>query len=52
MTVRMSTTMEWPNASEAGLTVFGTDVPLLLIAIMTFVLMGSSGTMAMAVKFG
>ena len=53
MTARMSTTMEWPNASEVfGLTVFGTDVPLLLIAIMTFVLISSSGTMAMAVKFG
>ena len=53
MTAWMSTTMEWPNASEVfGLTVFGTDVPLLLIAIMTFVLISSSGTMAMAVKFG
>ncbi|EHP38303.1 cytochrome-C oxidase subunit III oxidoreductase [Cupriavidus basilensis OR16] len=29
----------------------GTEVPLLLIAIMTFVLISSSGTMAMAVNF-
>ena len=53
MTVRMSTTVEWPNASEVfSLTMFGNDVPLLLIAIMTFILITSSGTMAMAVKFG
>lgn len=31
---------------------FGVEVPLLLIAIMTFVLITSSGTMAIAVKFG
>ena len=53
MTARVSTTVEWPNASEVfGLHVFGTEVPLLLIAIMTFVLITSSGTMAIAVKFG
>ncbi len=53
MTVRMSTTVEWPNPSEVfALQVFGVDVPLLLIAIMTFILITSSGTMAMAVKFG
>ena len=53
MTVRMSTTVPWPNASEVfSLTMFGQTVPLLLIAIMTFVLISSSGTMAMAVKFG
>ena len=53
MTVRMSTTDPWPNASEVfGLEAFGVNVPLLLIAIMTFVLITSSGTMAMAVKFG
>jgi cytochrome c oxidase subunit 3 len=53
MTARASTTVEWPNASEVfGLHVFGTEVPLLLIAIMTFVLITSSGTMAIAVKFG
>jgi cytochrome c oxidase subunit 3 len=53
MSVRMSTTVEWPNPSEVfALRVFGTDVPLLLIAIMTFILISSSGTMAMAVKFG
>ena len=53
MTVRMSTTVEWPIPSEVfALEMFGTDVPLLLIAIMTFILITSSGTMAMAVKFG
>ena len=53
MTARASTTAEWPNASEVfGLSVFGTSVPLLLIAIMTFVLISSSGTMAIAVKYG
>ncbi|HYD76209.1 heme-copper oxidase subunit III family protein [Ramlibacter sp.] len=53
MTVRMSTTVPWPSPSEVfGLTVFGTSVPLLLIAIMTFVLISSSGTMALAVNYG
>jgi len=43
----------WPNPSEVfGLELFGKSIPLLLIAIMTFVLISSSGTMAMAVKFG
>ncbi|MBQ0921735.1 heme-copper oxidase subunit III family protein [Hydrogenophaga aromaticivorans] len=51
MTVRMSTTVPWPNPSEVfALHVGGADVPLLLIAIMTFVLITSSGTMAMAVN--
>jgi len=53
MNVRMSTTEAWPNASEVfALTVAGRHVPLLLIAIMTMVLITSSGTMAMAVNFG
>ena len=53
MTVRMSTTDPWPNPSEVfGLTMFGQSVPLLLIAIMTFVLITSSGTMALAVNMG
>jgi len=53
MTVRSSTTVPWPNPSEVfGLQVFGQSVPLLLIAIMTFVLISSSGTMALAVNFG
>jgi cytochrome c oxidase subunit 3 len=51
MTVRMSTTVPWPNPSEVfALHVGATNVPLLLIAIMTFVLITSSGTMAMAVN--
>ena len=53
MTVRMSTTDPWPNTSIIfGLTIGGVSVPLLLIAIMTFILISSSGTMAMAVNFG
>src|SRR3712207_4613663 len=53
MTVRMSTTVPWPNASEVfALHIGGESVPLILIAIMTFVLISSSGTMAMAVNFG
>ena len=53
MTVRMSTTEPWPNASEIfALHLWGQDIPLILIAIMTFVLISSSGTMAMAVNFG
>ena len=53
MTVRSSTTVPWPNASEVfALHIGGQDVPLILIAIMTFILITSSGTMAMAVKFG
>ncbi|WP_019529643.1 heme-copper oxidase subunit III family protein [Dasania marina] len=51
MSVRMSTTVAWPNPSEVfALEVAGTHFPLLLIAIMTFVLITSSGTMAMAVN--
>ena len=53
MNVRMSTTDPWPNPSEVfALTIAGKNIPLILIAIMTFILISSSGTMAMAVKFG
>jgi cytochrome c oxidase subunit 3 len=53
MTARMSTTTPWPNPSEVfSLEIAGNHMPLLLIAIMTFVLITSSGTMAMAVNFG
>ena len=53
MTVRASTTVPWPNPSEVfSLHMFGQNVPLLLIAIMTFVLISSSGTMALAVNYG
>jgi cytochrome c oxidase subunit 3 len=53
MTVRMSTTVPWPNPSEVFALRFGdTSVPLILIAIMTFILISSSGTMAMAVNYG
>ena len=53
MTVRASTTDPWPNSSEVfALTMFGNKIPLILIAIMTFVLITSSGTMALAVNYG
>ncbi|MFC3378704.1 heme-copper oxidase subunit III family protein [Rugamonas sp. CCM 8940] len=53
MTVRIATTAAWPNPSEVfALSVGGTRLPLILIALMTFVLISSSGTMAMAVNFG
>ena len=53
MKVRASVVDEWPYPSEVfALNFMGTPVPLLLIAIMTFVLITSSGTMALAVKYG
>mgnify|MGYP001047238154 FL=1 len=53
MNVRISTTEPWPNPSEVfALHIGGTNVPLLLIAIMTMILITSSGTMAMAVNYG
>jgi cytochrome c oxidase subunit 3 len=53
MAVRLTTTEPWPNTSEVfALHVGGSDIPLLLIAIMTFILISSSGTMAMAVTSG
>ena len=52
MKVRMSATDQWPNPSEVfALTLFGEHLPLILIAIMTFILITSSGTMAMAVNY-
>ena len=53
MTMRSSVTVPWPNPSEVfALTIGGQSIPLILIAIMTFVLISSSGSMAMAVNFG
>lgn len=52
MKVRMAATETWPPVSEVfALTIGGVYMPLLLIAIMTFVLITSSGTMAMAVNY-
>src|ERR671938_2078488 len=52
MTARMSTTVPWPNPSKVfALHIGGEEIPLILIAIMTFVLITSSGTMAMAVNY-
>jgi len=52
MNARMSTTEPWPFASEVfALTIAGHHIPLILIAIMTFILITSSGTMAMAVTY-
>ena len=53
MTVRISTKVPWPVPSEVfALTIAGQHIPLILIAIMTFILISSSGTMALAVNFG
>lgn len=52
MVVRTSVTEQWPDTTEIfAMTVAGAHLPLLLIAIMTFILITSSGTMAMAVNF-
>jgi cytochrome c oxidase subunit 3 len=53
MNVRMSTTVNWPDPSKVfALHIAGHEIPLLLIAIMTMVLITSSGTMALAVNYG
>jgi len=53
MHVRITSTVPWPNPSEVfALSLGGEPIPLILIAIMTFILISSSGTMAMAVNFG
>ncbi|MDP6435884.1 MAG: heme-copper oxidase subunit III family protein [Gammaproteobacteria bacterium] len=53
MHVRISSSIPWPNPSEVFALSFGGEpIPLILIAIMTFILITSSGTMAMAVNFG
>jgi cytochrome c oxidase subunit III len=53
MNVRISTTVPWPNPSDVfALNIGNARIPLILIAIMTMVLITSSGTMAMAVNFG
>ncbi|MEQ8408720.1 MAG: heme-copper oxidase subunit III family protein [Gammaproteobacteria bacterium] len=53
LNVRMTTTEPWPVQSEIfALSFGGAPIPLILIAIMTFVLITSSGTMAMAVNYG
>ncbi len=53
MSARLATPDPWPDAGEVfALTMFGVQIPLLLIAIMTFILISSSGTMALAVKYG
>jgi cytochrome c oxidase subunit 3 len=51
MKVRITTTDPWPIPSEVFALSFGGDpIPLILIAIMTFILITSSGTMALAVN--
>lgn len=53
MAVRISTPVPWPSPSEVfALDIAGYHMPLILIAIMTFILISSSGTMAMAVNYG
>lgn len=51
MAARSTAIEPWPVASEVfALTIAGKELPLILIAIMTFILISSSGTMAMAVN--
>lgn len=53
LNVRLSTTAPWPPQSEIFALSFGGDpIPLILIAIMTFILITSSGTMVLAVNYG
>ena len=53
MHVRISSSIPSPNPSEVfALSSGGEPIPLILIAIVTFILITSSGTMAMAVNFG
>lgn len=54
MTVRMTTAEPWPLLTDVfALSLFGSEpIPLILIAIMTFILITSSGTMALAVNYG
>ena len=53
MSVRMAARDAWPVPSEVFALSFGGEpIPLILIAIMTFILISSSGTMAMAVNMG
>lgn len=53
LNVRLTTTEPWPLQGEIFALSFGGDpIPLILIAIMTFILISSSGTMAMAVNMG
>jgi len=53
MTVRMSTTDPWPIPSEVFALSFGGDPSRLIVtAMMTFILITESGTMALAVNMG
>ncbi len=53
LNVRVTTTAPWPPQSEIfALSFGGAPIPLILIAIMTMVLITSSGTMALAVNYG
>ncbi len=52
MAARMNAVEPWPDTEAIfSMTLFGHEFPLLLIAIMTFILITSSGTMAMAVNY-
>jgi cytochrome c oxidase subunit 3 len=53
MNLRIATQAPWPHTAEVfALTVGGQRIPLLLVAIMTFVLTSSCGTMSLAVGYG
>lgn len=50
---RLAATAPWPNAGEVfALHIGGAEIPLLLVAFMTLILLSSGGTMALAVIYG
>jgi cytochrome c oxidase subunit 3 len=50
---RLAATAPWPNTGEVfALHIAGTEIPLLLVALMTLLLLSSGGTMALAVIYG
>lgn len=52
MAARMGAVEPWPDTEAIfSMSLFGQELPLLLIAVMTFILITSSGTMAMAVNY-
>jgi cytochrome c oxidase subunit 3 len=53
MNLRIATQVPWPHTAEVfALKIGGKEIPLLLVAIMTFVLTSSCGTMSLAVGYG
>lgn len=50
---RLAATAPWPHTGEVfALNIGGTEIPLLLVALMTLLLLSSGGTMTLAVIYG